>query len=230
MSGKPVKIAVIVPCGDQVATFWAYDLARLTAYTVLMLGENSLGLIFCTGSLIMKQRETLVKTVCEDGSFTHMLFLDSDMRFPKDTAIRLLERNVPAVCASYTERNPPFRPVAFADAEDFGNRVWPTPESTGLKQIAACGLGCALIEVAAIQKVKNPRFMVGYNPSTEVYMGEDVYFCLKLKSDAGVDLMLDQDLTKEIAHIGRFEFGPEHALRAEAARNEHEKAMADAAA
>lgn len=216
---KPVKVAICVPCQDHVASFWAYDLARLTAFTTKQL-DIVISLIMCTGSLVMKQRESLLKAVLDDPDATHVLWLDSDIRFPKDTLIRLLGHGVPWVCASYTERNAPFRPVAFADPKDFGKRVWPSPEATGLVPIAACGFGLMLMDLEWARLLTPPRFMVGYNPDTHAYMGEDIYFCLKASRETGTQLMLDQGLTNDVSHIGRFEFGAEHALKARKQREE----------
>src|SRR5260370_38965848 len=103
MSGE--KVAICVPAGDDVKTFWAHDLARMMTYTVAMRSDMGLQTLFCTGSLIVKQRNTLLKEVLKDGAATHILFLDSDMRFPKDTLLRLLAYEAPAVCVNYTTRN-----------------------------------------------------------------------------------------------------------------------------
>lgn len=213
--GKPLKVAVCMPAGDEVKTFFAYDLARLMTYSGT-LGIDLQILIAC-GSLVMKQRESLADAVLEDGTATHILWLDTDMRFPKDALERLLKHNVPMVCASYTERNAPFRPVAFKSHEDWNERVWPEPEATGLVPIAGCGLGVTLVETAVLRKMPKPRFAVGFNRATGGFLGEDIFFFIEA-AKAGFTLMLDQDLTKEVYHIGRFEFGADHAIRARAQR------------
>lgn len=219
--GKPRKVAVCMAAGDEVKTFFAYDLARLMTYTGST-GIADLQILIATGSLVMKQRESLADAVLEDGTATHILWLDTDMRFPKDALERLLKHEVPMVCASYTERNPPFRPVAFKSHEDWNERVWPEPESTGLLPIAGCGFGVMLIETDVLRKMPKPRFAVGYNRATGGFLGEDIFFCIEA-AKAGVQLMLDQDLTKEVYHIGRFEFGADHALRARAQREERQQ-------
>jgi hypothetical protein len=217
LEGKKLHIAVAMPASDEVKTFFAYDLARLMAFTASNRPDIELAIIIATGSLVMKQRQTLAANVLKDGTFTHILWLDTDLRFPKDTLIRLLAHDVPVVCASYTERNAPFKPVAFTNPEDWRERAWPTPDSTGLRRIVAAGFGCVLTETAVFEKMPKPWFHVGWNREAETFMGEDIYFFLQLNG-LGIPLWLDQDLTKEIAHIGRFEFTPEHALRAEEQR------------
>lgn len=214
-----IKVAICIPAGDLCATFFAYDLARLTGYTNAN-SEIHTSLFICTGSLVMKQREALVKAALDDPDTTHILWLDSDIRFPKDTLMRLLAHKVPWVCASYTERNAPYQPVAFADPTNFDERAWPEPDLHGLRPIYACGFGLMLMDVEWVRKMSLPRFTVGYNTESNTYMGEDVFFCVKARSETGTQLMLDQDLTKEVAHIGRIELSTEHALRARAAREE----------
>src|SRR5262245_63481398 len=95
----------------------------------------------------MKQREAILDAALGDPDVTHVLWLDSDIRFPKDLIIRMLNHQKPWICASYTERSAPFRPVAFNDAQDFDNRAWPEPGLTGLQPIHACGFGCMFMEV-----------------------------------------------------------------------------------
>lgn len=214
---KPIKVAICMAAGDEVKTFFMYDLARLTAYTTRMAPEIVTAMFIATGSLVMKQRQTLAKSVVDDPSFTHTLWLDTDMRFPKDLLLRLLKHNVPVVCGSYTARNAPFMPTAFLDAKDWSKRAWVTAESTGLRQIIASGFGCVLVETDVFRKMPKPWFNVGWNRSNETFLGEDIYFYLQLNG-LGIPLWLDQDVTKELAHIGRFEFTPEHAIQAEARR------------
>lgn len=222
MSGESPRVALCVPAGDHVATFWAYDWARNMATTAYRRPDIKQYPIMCTGSLVMKQRQTLVNTVLETTDATHIWFTDSDMRMPRDTLLRLLGHEAPVVCASYTERNAPFRPVAFNDLRNFEDRAYVTNESHGLKQIAAVGFGCILIETEVFRKMKKPHFMVGYNPEQGTFVGEDIYWCIQLQQ-MGIPLMLDLDLTQEVGHIGRFEFTADHANKAKAGRDAAEK-------
>jgi len=205
------SVVIAVPTGDEVKAFWAYDLARMMSHTASIRSDIALRISMCSGSLIMKQREMLLDSALETNA-THVLFLDTDMRFPKDALVRLLARDVPVVCVNYTARSAPFLPVAFAEAGNWDKRVWPTPEKTGLEQASACGFGVMLVTRAAIKAVNKPRFMIGYNKESNGFIGEDVYFCLQL-AKAGIATLIDNDLTKEVAHIGRFEFCPEHAIQ-----------------
>jgi len=226
IEGKPVKVYIASPVGDMCPAFWANDMYKFGAYNAIH-GINT-GIIMASGSLIPKQRNTLVKAVLQDESFTHIMWLDSDLRFPPSTLERLLAHKLPIVCATYTERSYPFRPTAFPDFDDPGLRIFTTPENTGLVEIKSAGFGCVLVETDYLRKMSKPWFMVGYNTETDSCIGEDIYFFYKFAKETGAKVMMDYDLTKEILHIGRFEFSYMHALQNHIAREEARKAEEEA--
>jgi hypothetical protein len=221
------SVAICLPAGSEVRTFFAYDLARMMASTASLRPDIQMHILVATGSLVMKQRESLAKAALSEAGITHMLWLDTDMRFPKDTLVRLLAHDTPWVCAGYIERSAPFRPVAFLTPEDWTNRVEATPGSTGLRQIYACGFGVMLTHREMYEKMRRPWFMVGFNHELDGFLGEDVYFCHQANL-AGYKLMLDQDLTHEVKHIGTFEFEGHHAIRAREQREAQEVREAEA--
>jgi len=209
MDTKP-RVAVLVPARDTVDLFWAYDYMQMIV-TAVMRGI-SIDPWIMTGASLSQQREGLVDSALASDA-THLMWIDADMRVPKDTIPRLLAHKLPAVCASYTTRAAPYLPLAYTDPADWSKRVWPTPESTGLVPIIACGFGCVLFERHVFETVHKPRFLMPWVDGEHGgYMQEDLYFFLRM-AEAGIPLMLDQDLTKEIAHTGRFEFTAEHAMQ-----------------
>ncbi len=210
MSGA-VSVEICVPTGDEVKAFWAYDLAQLMAHTTSLRPDIKVRLTMCSGSLVMKQREILVDSALETDA-THVLFLDTDMRFPKDALLRLLAHEVPLVCVNYTSRQAPFVPVAFQEVGNWNKRSWPTPEKTGLEPVGACGFGVMLVTTDALRRIKKPRFMVDFDEESNGWIGEDVYFCDQL-GRAGIAVLVDNDLTKEVVHIGQFGFSPEHGVQ-----------------
>lgn len=228
IQGKPIAVAIAIPAQDTVKTMFMYDVARMMVHTSVNAPQVKLHLLVARGSLIMRQRHDLATTVLEQSpDTTHILWLDTDMRFPKDTLLRLLSHNVEVVLGGYTERKPPFKPAVFVDSRDFTKRAWPTAEATGLLQIVAAGFGCVLTRVDVFQQMKVPYFHVGWSPDVKTFLGEDVYFFLQL-AKLGIPAWLDQDLTKEIAHTGDFEYLPEHALSAERRREQEAAAAAEA--
>jgi hypothetical protein len=208
---KKYRVALCVASGDLVNVFWAHDFARMVGWTTSTAPDVDLMTLVCTGSQIVQQRNTLLTAVLEDGGFTHALWTDTDMRYPKDTLLRLMAYEAPIVCANYTKRQAPFEPVA-RDAS--GAPVYTEHESGGLQEVAGCGFGVMLLDVPAVKGsgIKPPYFMVPWNPNTGKYMSEDHYFCFKA-TEKGLPVMIDQDLSKEVAHVGRLELTYEHALR-----------------
>lgn len=204
------SVCVAIPSGDQWQATFGYSLARMMGHTAKY-ANLEVHLAVFKGSLIPKQREAAVEYALDRPQTTHVLFLDSDMVFPPHTLVRLLEHGLSAVCASYTERQPPYRPVAFAD-HDYQERVWPSPENTELRAIAACGFGCFLVKTDVLKAMSWPHFAVASNPEYHAFVGEDIFFCRKLH-EMGVPLVLDQQLTNEIRHVGSYEFRPTDAVR-----------------
>jgi len=223
--GEP-RVAVLLPARDFVDTFFMYDYSRMLVRTAHTRPRLKLYPMISTGASLSRQRETLADSTIGETDATHLLWLDSDMRFPADTLLRLLAHNKPAVCASYIQRGGEFKPQAYTDPFDWEKRVWVKEDSKGLLPIVACGFGCVLMERWVIEKVERPRFLMPWidvlrdNGQHDTgYMQEDLFFFLKMR-DAGIELLLDQDLTKEVAHIGRFEFLSEHGERAAKQRGE----------
>ena len=103
-------IGVLIPTRDFVNAGFAYDLARLVGYTVGT-SHHKVVLYTSSGTLLSAQRQDLAKSAIEAGC-THTMWLDSDMRFPKDTIIRLLKHDIGIVCANYAKRRFPTEPIA----------------------------------------------------------------------------------------------------------------------
>jgi GT2 family glycosyltransferase len=204
------SIAICLPCRDQVNTGFAYDLATLTAnWSARNVPSGGKLFMFTSmGTLIANQRQELVGEALNAGA-SHILFLDTDMRFPKNTIDRLLAHDKPIVAANYATRRLPIKTVAFKTSTDW-DCVYTTEDKTGLEPVAAVGMGVMLIKREVFEKIELPWFIIGYNPKTFEFSGEDIFFCRQAKK-AGYDILIDHDLSKEVKHIGSFEFAHDHA-------------------
>lgn len=202
----PPKVAICCPTGDHVAALWAHDFARMLAHTIRQRPHIEMLHLMITGSLVPKQREALVLEVLETAAdYTHILWLDTDMRFPPDTLLRLLDRGQRIVAANYVERRPPFRPTAFPDLKASMNRLFSTPTDTGLEEIQAVGFGVVLTALDVYRQLPRPWFCMGWDKRTQEFVGEDVFFCETARRN-GEHIWLDHDLSQQIAHIGTMEF------------------------
>ena len=66
-----------------------------------------------------------------------------------------------------------------------------------------------LIKADVFKKMSEPWFETPWRTDARGYIGEDVFFCNKAKS-IGYKIYIDHNVSKEIGHIGTFEFRHEH--------------------
>lgn len=203
---SPARIAIAIPTHDYVPAGFMYDLALMTAFTVSRLPENTdFGIHMVAGTYIDDARQSLIN-VCLDDKATHILWLDSDMRFPKQALIHLLNHNKPMVGINYSKRR--FNEGFTAIKEIYGARCDTTEESKGLEEVAAIGFGCVLMRQDAVNGFPHPKeqpwFMRQYTGNGG-WLGEDVYFC-KMLTERGVKIYVDHDLSKACAHIGTHDY------------------------
>lgn len=195
----------------MVHTGFAYDLGRLCAYFGAreVAKGGALHIFTSKGTLIASQREALAEQALMAGC-DHVLWLDTDMRFPKDLVDRLAKHDKPIVACNYATRRLPVETVAFDVIEKEWKCVYTTEQDTGLRKVAAVGMGCMLVKTSVYKKITKPWHLIGYSQVSGDYSGEDIFFC-KQAGHAGYDIWIDQDVSKEIKHIGEFEFSHDHA-------------------
>jgi hypothetical protein len=202
-----IRVAVSVPAQDTVATGFAYDLARMMAATSAQRKDIELRLHFVRGTLLPQSRHELVMMALAQDC-THILFLDSDMTFPKDTLVRLLAHREPLVAVNYAKRRQPIEPVAMTtNAEP----LYVEPGVDGLVEAGAVGMGIMLIDLDVFRRVPAPWFQLGFHSKGGFYVSEDVYFC-SLVREHGVTALIDNALSREVTHLGEMEYRSEHAL------------------
>ncbi len=199
------RIVIATPCQDQVAAGYALDLAKLVGHTTLA-GGHELVLMQLKGTLLPQQRSTLVENA-KAADASHLLWIDADMRFPKDGLLRLLAHDTAIVGANYSTRRPPILPTA-QHAEH--GHLFTTPDATGLVEVSHIGMGFLLTRMEVFATLSKPYFALGYSRSDDGWVGEDVFFCRQARQ-AGFVTFVDQDLSKEVRHLGEVPFAPEHA-------------------
>ena len=106
-----MKVAICVPCRDEVMSGFCFDLARLVGYEAKR-GQNEIQLLQMPGTLIFTQREKLAQEALEWGA-DQVLWIDSDQRFPADTLEILQARQVPICGVNATTRREPILPTAL---------------------------------------------------------------------------------------------------------------------
>lgn len=153
-------------------------------------------------SMLVKSRHNLVVAALKDNC-THLLFLDSDMTFPKDTLVRLLERNKPVIAVNATTRAYPVKHIAHG----LDGKLLDSRNKVGVQKVQHVGAAVMLINLEVVKNMLPPLFMMEWIPEMKDYCGEDVYFSMKVQQE-GYDTWVDHDLSQEVGHEGRQIFGP----------------------
>lgn len=198
-----VKVGICIPSRGDCMMQTAFDIATMCAYDAKNRpGDQALFTI--NGTFIFDQREKLAEFALEQNC-THLLFVDSDMRFPKNTIEILLARNKDIVGVNAVTRQLPVKPTAkyLTINEEEKTATWThvvSKDKVGLERVSSVGFGVVMIKAEVFAKLEKPWFWFEQLPGSKV-LGEDVYFCIKA-ADAGVQTWVDHDLSKKIGHIG----------------------------
>lgn len=212
-----MKIAIAIVSHDHCPVKFAYSLAKLAAYSARELPEDvEFTINMISGTYVHSGRQELLEAMLSHG-VTHILWVDSDMAFPKDALIRLLMHRVDVVGVNYSKRRLPAEFVAFKSIAWDGTKpsvlLETNADSTGLEEVESMGMGMVLIRAQCLKHLpsldEKPWFFFEWlNGRRQV--GEDTWF-FRLLRESGVRLFVDQDLSKEILHCGSFEYSCEHA-------------------
>lgn len=185
----------------------AFDLAVMCAYdSRFRIGHQSIYTV--AGTLIFDQRNKLAEEALKEGA-DYILWIDADMRFPKNTIETLIKNDKPIVGVNATTRTSPVKPTAKNLTIDFENKVnhWipvVSKNKTGLEKITAIGCGVMMVKREVFENTPKPWFWFEQIPGDKL-LGEDVYFCVKAQ-DAGYDTYVNHDLSNMIGHVGSYTY------------------------
>jgi hypothetical protein len=191
-----MRLVIGGPTLASVPASFAVDLAQLLARTREEGPWTLVTMGFIQSTYIHVGREAVLAGAI-DRQATHVLWLDTDMEFPPDTALRLARRNRPIVACNCVMRDSRM----FFTAKRDGQPVETTAQSSGLELVDTVGPAVMLMRTDAVLGLRRPWFEHGRNDTGED-IGEDVMFCRKLRA-AGQDIYIDHDLSKEIGHVGQ---------------------------
>lgn len=201
-----MRIAICIPARGQMEVATAFDLAAMVGYMVKTT-KHDIDIYTAAGTLIFDQRNQLVRTAIE-AKCDYIVFIDADMRFPKDTITQLLKHNKDIIGVNATTRSEPVMPTAkMLNIIEDGSCIWQPIYSNSFSGISkADGIGCGvmMIKASIFKKLEEPYFYFEQLPNNKI-LGEDIYFCIKAK-DAGIDTWVDHDLSMGIKHIGQYTY------------------------
>lgn len=234
---RRVKVGIAIPCHSMIPQQFMCDISALTEHVatgtanvaknprsgmleqftikdgkLIWLHEPPIETQFyvMAGTYVHTARNRLLMRMIEDNC-THMLWIDSDMRFPPNALQQLLQRDVNMVGINYTTRGLPPRYVAIkriSTADDLDGELCETHEdSTGIEEVEALGFGMVLMKASLFNNMdfSSPMFWYEMIGDTVHHIGEDVYFCKKVRA-AGEKIYVDHDLSKQCKHVGLCEY------------------------
>ena len=197
-----MRLAIGGPTRDSVPAAFAVDLAQLYAYTRERGPWGSdVTVGFVASTYIHVGREWFLEASIKQGA-THVLWLDTDMSLPRETAVLLAGHDQPIVACNYVVRQ---ASGLFTASRD-GERVPTTAMSTGLEAVEYVGMGAMLMRTDVVAGLGRPWFRHGLN-ELGGDIGEDVMFCRGL-ARAGYQILIDHDLSKQVGHIGQHTYRP----------------------
>lgn len=223
-TGPPIKVAICIPTHDMVPAGFMYDLTQMVGVwcaTAVADEVSDLAINMVQATIVQAGREELAQQALLTDC-THLLWCDSDHRFPKDALHRLFAHNKDIVGINYSTRRFPPEYVAFEeiDTESRTLKKLVTDEnSTGLQKAAAIGFGLTLVKAKVFWEMEKPWFDFKWIGPGADWQGEDVHFCTKAR-ELGYEILVDADLSKECTHIGQFQYRLEHATVIEEQKKE----------
>lgn len=199
---KP-SVMIAVPSMEMVNAEFAQHLAMAAAN--LVAHGIKINCAFNIGSVITIARRNLTDIFLK-SDFQYIWWVDSDMKFPIDAPIRLLSRNKPIVGVNYRRRrfpNPNF--TGMMGSPGNYTEFQTNENSPDMELIDVLPHGCVLVKREVYEKIPQPHYIQEYVPELNLEIGEDIYFCQQAKK-AGFEIWCDQDLSKQVSHIGIFHF------------------------
>lgn len=196
-----MRTLIAIPCMSMVHTGF------MTALLSMQRPADSVFAI-TEGSLIYSARNLLARQAVE-GGFDRILWLDSDMRPPRDLLTRLsadMDKGMEFVCGLYFSRVLPSKPVIYRQITAKNDGTYSTEIYDGYPKdsifpIAAAGFGAVMMttrlytQTVNLSDESNP-FMPLQN------LGEDLAFCWRMPDS--VTLYCDSRI--KVPHIGLIDY------------------------
>lgn len=164
---------------------------------------------FTVGRLLTAMaREKLIENALREG-FNYVLFYDLDMLLPQNFIEQMIEDieqhpEIDVLSPLALMRNPPHCAVMYTTTEGYdqdrhlpyySNQVVRNYPKDTLIECDAVGFGSVLIKMEMVKKMKAPYFM------STTGTGEDIFFCVKSKQDAGARIFMDTRI--KLGHLGK---------------------------
>lgn len=157
------------------------------------------------GSIISRGRLQIVKEA-QKQRCTHLLYIDADQDFPRETAHELLKHGKDVVGCNIATKQIPANPTARKKGGRLdGEPVYTDPDSPPLERVWRLGCGVMLLNMRVFEKTGLNVFGIPWVEELQDYRGEDWTLCEALDA-AGFDIWVDHRLSDKIGHWGKYRF------------------------
>lgn len=203
---KELKVMVGIPSTGNWPEPFAMSLVGMMGFVASrQIGDyraQGVQIASIVGSMLQNSRLDMLKGALGTKS-SHLMFVDSDQTFPRDTLHRLIKADKDVVAANIATKRIPAQPTAKKKGSNpgIGENIYTTPESTGLEQCWRVGTGLILIKRKVLLEIGLNVFCPRWEEKEEKYTGEDWPFMEAIEK-AGFDIWIDHDLSKLVGHVG----------------------------
>jgi hypothetical protein len=159
---RPPRVAIVVPTTDAMKPDTAMAITGLACYS--MMQGVLVWMQSHQGSMITHSRNSLVETMIGLNP-DYLLWIDSDMTFPPDALVRLMQHQKDIVGACYTKRVPPYNML--------GNAVTPRDlsEAHGLEPMRHMPGGFMLVKTSVYKSMPWPWYFESYHRQNKTVPG-----------------------------------------------------------
>ena len=195
-----LSVTIGVPSLEQGPMKFAMAFGAMMFYT----GKHAPGIQIIIANKIQQPTDKSRREIADivESHKTDLLFsLDSDMVFPPDTLIRLIDEDKDIIGGNYARRDKLLESTAIGLD---GQRL--SPKEMGVVAVKGIGMGIVLIKRKVFERLDKPYFLFTHDPNkTPPDLSEDFYFCNKARQ-AGFTVYCHGSLSRELVHTGYEEF------------------------
>lgn len=197
------------------------DFTKSLIHTCELLSMNKIEytIKFINNQLVTRARNMLADIFMRDEKFTHMLFIDSDIKWHPTHVMYLLSHNEECVVGIYPNKGYIWKndELIVMPSSNLGN--YPNDPKKHLLQIKHGATGFMLLTKSALKRIENDvdyfylpsgngkRKLMNYfdcNVIDHDYLTEDYYFCFLFNKNGG---KIYTDKRIALLHIGSHEYG-----------------------
>ena len=189
-----VKVLIGVPALDRVHTEFAISLASLACESARR------GIHIRIEPVIHFTLKNAHAHLVENAQIfgaSHLLLVETDNTFPKDTLARLLEHDKDIVGATYLTRSEPHMPMGLTIEGKA-----PDVTGGGLRQMACIPMGVTLIKMKIFEQMEQPWWREPYMEQVNRFATDDYDFCNRAR-ELGFEVWADATLSMEVGHVGQ---------------------------